>query len=89
MSKKKIVMLISFFFCISAVISQEKILDLFNTIIENNSEIKQAEKEYNNAILSKNGANGYFSPSISISSTANVSAGYAFDKSPDVSVRRI
>lgn len=83
MSKKKIVMLISFFFCISAVISQEKILDLFNTIIENNSEIKQAEKEYNNAILSKNGANGYFSPSISISSTANVSAGYAFDKSPE------
>ena len=62
---------------------QVSLYDLCYSVLENNSDIKAAEKNYTNAVLSKKGADGYFSPSVSVSSSATLPNEYEFDKSPD------
>lgn len=79
----------TFLICFSIIFlySQENdiflIYKLCLSALENNSDIKVAEKSYNSAILSEKSANGFFSPSISILSSTTVPNNYEWNKSPD------
>lgn len=75
-------------FCLSiSLFSQENVLpflyELCNSAVKNNSDIKSAEKNYKNAIFSQNGSDGYYSPSLSITTSATIPNEYNWNESPD------